>query len=50
MYMITLDESSEFDRFLEKVIQLEWLGMSTNSSSSILEELRIDYMNDQDSS
>ena len=50
MYMMTLGKSSEFDRFLEKVIQLGWLEMPTNSSPSILEELGIDHMNDYSSS
>jgi len=48
--MMTLGKSSEFDRFLEKVIQLGWLEMPTNSSPSILEELGIDHMNDYSSS
>ena len=45
--MITLSKSWEFDGFLENFIQLGWLGMPTNSFSSLLEELGIDHIIDQ---
>ena len=44
--MITLSKSWGFVEFLENVIQLGWLGMPTNSFSSLLEELGIDLMID----
>jgi len=50
IYVTSLSTSWTFDRFLEKVIQLEWLGMPTNSSFSLLEELGVECIIDYGSS
>ena len=47
---MTLSELLRFDGFLEKVIQLGWLGISTNPLPSLLEQLEIDHINDHGSS
>jgi len=49
MYIMTLDESSEFEKFLEKVIQFGWLGTSI-SSSSLFFKLGSKHMKDHDNS
>ena len=50
IYIIILNELLGFEGFLEKVIQLEWLGTPTKLFPSLLDKLRIDYMNDYSSS
>ena len=50
MQIKTLGESLSWARFLEKVVQFGWLGISTNSLPSLFLELGMDCMNDQDGS
>ena len=45
-----LDTSWMFNRFLENIIQLEWLGISTKFFPSLLEELGIECIIDHGSS
>jgi len=49
IYDTTLEELWSFDIFLEKVTQLEYFSTLTNYSPSSLNELGIEWINDQDS-
>jgi len=50
MYMITLGESSIFEKFLENIIQFGWLGILTSSSPSQFFELGNEWMKDHEGS
>ena len=44
IYVITLGKLFSIEEFLKNVIQLEWFGTSTNSSSSLLLELSVEQI------
>ena len=50
MYMMTLGESSIFEKFLENIIQFGWLGTLTSSSPSQFFELGNEWMKDHEGS
>jgi len=44
MYVITVDELSEFEEFLEKVVQFGWLDTSTSSFPSLFFKLGSEHI------
>ena len=50
IYIMTLEESFVFERFLEKVVQFGWFVTFINSSPFLLLKLGIVYIKDYNSS